>query len=130
MKKTPYVKAPVEFPLSRNCRILGLFMVILSTAAAVVALALILWFGLLLLDESAIVEIPGPVWEAALPVVWAALGVLAVSSVLIALCTRCGRRRADGISTTQPAAIFSTTGLPTGKCGGFCATFPHGRQPP
>ena len=59
-------------------------MVILSAAAAVVALALIIWLGLLL-DESSIVEIPGPVSEALLPVVWAALGVLAVSSVLIAL---------------------------------------------
>ena len=37
------------------------------------------------MDESAIVEIPGSVWGAVLPVVWAALGVLAVSSVLVAL---------------------------------------------
>ena len=85
MKKAPYVKAPAEFPVSRSCRIRGGFLLITSAVAAVAVLALISWFGLLLLDENAVVDIPHPVRKAATPVVWAGLGVLAVLSVLIAI---------------------------------------------
>ena len=98
MKKTPYVKAPVEFPLSRSCRILGLCMVIMSTAAVSSVLIALLYSSWAAAGRRELVHAAGgelqhyrptelqmrwflrdvPPWEAAAVTLlaWACLGTL------------------------------------------------------
>ncbi|MBG6181753.1 hypothetical protein [Arthrobacter sp. CAN_A1] len=81
MKKKPFTQAPVDFPLSRTTRNLGRTTAVVGSAAAAVALALILWFIVLLLDENDVVSISFDVEEQGAAIAVPALIALAASSI-------------------------------------------------
>ncbi|MDL5352139.1 hypothetical protein [Microbacterium sp. zg-YB36] len=110
--KSAHAKTPVTFPLSRYCRTLGLAQAAFGGAALVVALALVAWFVLLLLDENSIIAIPSTLQEKLVPVGLAALAALAACSlplaVLYSAWTAAGRRdllraASTGLHSNRPS---------------------------
>lgn len=91
-----HVQTPVSFPLSRRCRNLGLALAVFAAPALVVAVALILWAVVLLLDENSVIGLPNAVTEQWNPVALGALAALTASTIPLAVVhsawTAAGRR--------------------------------------
>lgn len=85
MRKLPWTQTPVSFPLSRKCRNLGWALAVFAVPATAVAVALILWAVLLLLDENGVIGLPKAVTEQGNPAALAALAALAASSLPMAV---------------------------------------------
>jgi hypothetical protein len=85
MRKVPEVQTTTSFPLSRRCRNLGLTLAVFAVPALAVAVALILWAVVLLLDENSVIGLPQAVTERWNPVALGALAALAASTIPLAM---------------------------------------------